>query len=63
MRRHLLAFCKVAKWRDNAPLSEHGDLSFSLFLSKQCLEENIQEKFQIRRQVLLLKKHNRARKF
>ena len=34
MRRHLLAFCKVAKYRDNAPLSSLTQPSSFTFATK-----------------------------
>ena len=38
----------------DVPISEKGDLSFLLFLSKQCLVENIQRKFQKNSSVTLI---------
>ena len=40
-------------------LNENGDLSFLFYFSKQCLEENIQRKFQtkIHRYLLVLRNH------
>ena len=39
MQRHLLAFYKVAKWRDNAPLSL---LMWSFMCTQLCLGLNPQ---------------------
>ena len=43
-----------ASMGQDVPISEKGALSFLLFLSKQCLVENIQRKFQKNSSVTLI---------